>query len=103
MSLDLASNNHQLNFKVLKARQHNIYEFGDFRLDAGAKLLYRKDEQISFTPKAVETLIALVERRGEVVRKDDLMQAIWADTIVEESNLNQYLYLLRKTLDETSD
>ncbi|HVF46837.1 MAG TPA: winged helix-turn-helix domain-containing protein [Pyrinomonadaceae bacterium] len=101
MSLDLASKNHQLNFKVLTARPHNPYEFGDFRLDAGAKLLYRNDEQISLTPKAVETLIALVERRGEVVRKDELMHEIWADTIVEESNLAQYLYLLRKTLGET--
>ena len=103
MSLELASNNHQLNINVLKARPHNIYEFGDFRLDAGAKLLYRKGEQISLTPRAVETLIALVETRGEVVWKDELMHEIWADTIVEESNLNQYLYLLRRTLGAPSD
>ncbi len=103
MSLDLTLKNREFNFNVANLSQHKVYEFEDFRLDAAHKLLYRKDAQVSLTPKAVETLIALIERRGEVVAKDELMEVIWADTIVEESNLSQYLHVLRKTLGETSD
>lgn len=103
MSLDLTLKNREFNFKVTNSSPHKVYEFEDFRLDATIKLLYRSGEQIVLTPKAVETLIALVESRGEVVGKDELMQKIWADTIVEESNLAQYLHVLRKTLGETID
>ncbi len=103
MSLDLTLKNHEFNFNVANLSGHKIYEFEDFRLDAAHKLLYRNGVEVSLTPKAVETLIALVERRGEVVAKDELMEEIWADTIVEESNLAQYLHVLRKTLGETQD
>lgn len=103
MSLDLTLKKGQFNFNVAKLSQHKVYEFEDFRLDAAHKLLYRNGTEVSLTPKAVETLIALVERRGEVVAKDELMEVIWADTIVEESNLAQYLHVLRKTLGKASD
>lgn len=103
MSLDLTLKNREFNFKVTNFSRHKVYEFEDFRLDAAHKLLYRSGTQVSLTPKAVETLIALVERRGEVVAKDELMEQIWADTIVEESNLAQYLHILRKTLGNASD
>jgi len=103
MSLDLTLKNREINFNVANLSGHKVYEFEDFRLDAAHKLLYRGRTEISLTPKAVETLIALIERRGEVVAKDVLMEEIWADTIVEESNLSQYLHVLRKTLGETSD
>ncbi len=103
MSLDLTLKNCEFNFNLANFSQHKVYEFENFRLDSAHKLLYRKGTQVSLTPKAVETLIALVERRGEVVGKDELMEEIWADTIVEESNLSQYLYVLRKTLGETLD
>jgi len=103
MSLDLTLKNRELIFKMSNFGKNAVYEFEDFRLDAAHKLLYRDGEQISLTPKAVETLIALVDRRGEVVGKKELMEEIWADTIVEESNLSQYLHVLRKTLGETQD
>ncbi len=102
MSLDLTLKNREFNFNVTKSSQHKVYEFEEFRLDATTKLLYRSGEQLVLTPKAVETLIALVEREGTVVAKEELMQEIWADTIVEESNLAQYLHVLRKTLGNTS-
>jgi Tol biopolymer transport system component/DNA-binding winged helix-turn-helix (wHTH) protein len=95
--------NREFNFNVTNASQHKVYEFEEFRLDATTRLLYRAGEQLVLTPKAVETLIALVERQGAVVAKEELMQEIWADTIVEESNLAQYLHVLRKTLGETCD
>ncbi len=103
MSLDLTLKNREFNFNVTNSSQHKVYEFEDFRLDANTRLLYRGGEQVMLTPKAVETLVALVESEGKVVSKDELMQRIWADTIVEESNLAQYLHVLRKTLGETSD
>ena len=78
--------------------EHRTYEFEDFRLDADHLLLFRADEQLKLTPKVVETLLALVERHGEIVSKDDLMQIVWPDTAVEESNLSQNLYILRKAL-----
>ncbi len=103
MSLDLTLKNREFNFNVNNLSPHKVYEFEDFRLDAAHKLLYRNGDQVLLTPKAVETLIALVESDGKVVGKDELMQTIWADAIVEESNLAQYLHVLRKTLGDTSD
>ncbi len=82
--------------------EHRVYAFEDFRLEADHLLLFRGGEQLSLTPKVIETLLALIERRGVVVSKDQLMQIIWPDTIVEEGNLSQNLYILRKTLGTAS-
>lgn len=84
------------------SRPVKIYQFGEFRLDATHLLLYQNECEMTFTPKIVETLLALVERSGEVLSKDELMEIIWADTIVEESNLSQNLYLLRKIFKDTT-
>lgn len=75
-----------------------VYEFEGFRLDAQHLLLYSEDRPIQLTPKAVEILLVLVKRNGEVISKDELMQTVWPETAVEESNLAQYLHLLRKRL-----
>lgn len=83
--------------------ENRVFEFENFRLDAATKILYRDGEQVVLTPKAVETLIALIESKGSVVSKEELMRRIWADTVVEESNLAQYLHVLRKSLGETAD
>ncbi len=86
-----------------KPGKHKVYEFDEFRLDALHLMLYRKNEELSVPPKAVETLLALVERRGEIVGKDELMNIIWANSFVEESNLSLYLHILRKTLGKRED
>lgn len=88
---------------MANSREKLIYEFEDFRLDAAHLILRRASEEISLTPKAVETLLALVERRGEIIGKDELMEKIWSDAVVEESNLSQYLHILRKTLGNRND
>jgi Tol biopolymer transport system component/DNA-binding winged helix-turn-helix (wHTH) protein len=98
MSLDLDLIYPEFNFKMGKSSNNKVYRFDQFRLDGTCRMLYFDDSPVTLAPKAVETLLALVERRGEIVSKDELMNAIWADTIVEESNLAQYLYVLRKTL-----
>lgn len=103
MSLDLTLKNLEFRLKVADSPKNRVFEFEDFRLDTATKLLYRGGDQVVLTPKAVETLIALVESEGQVVGKDELMRKIWADAIVEESNLAQYLHILRKTLGQTSD
>lgn len=83
---------------MVKTSVQNIYEFEDFRLDAAHLMLYRGDKEISLAPKAVQTLLTLIERRGEIISKDELMETIWNDSIVEEANLTQYVHVLRKTL-----
>ncbi len=98
MSLDLNLIYSDFNFTMDKSSRHKIYEFEKFRLDTAHLMLYRGAEEISLAPKAVETLLVLVERRGEIVHKDELMETIWTDSIVEESNLAKYLHVLRKTL-----
>ena len=86
-----------------KPHRQRIYGFENFRLDAAHRLLYQNGQEIPLTPKVVETLLALVERSGEVLSKDELMEIIWADSFVEEGNLSQNLYILRKILSETAD
>jgi DNA-binding winged helix-turn-helix (wHTH) protein/tetratricopeptide (TPR) repeat protein len=84
----------------MTAPQPHIFEFDDFRIDAGKRLLLRRGEPVPLTPKAFDTLLYLVENRGKVIEKDDLMGAIWPDTAVEENNLNQNISTLRRVLGE---
>lgn len=81
----------------------HLYEFGPFRLDADNRHLLRDGEPVTIPPKAFDTLCALVENRGHAVRKDELLEAVWPDTFVEENNLNQYISILRKALGENGD
>src|SRR6266487_3780342 len=82
--------------------QSYIYEFGDFRVDAAKRLLVNRDgEAIPVTPKVFDTLLYLVEHQGLVLDKDELMQAIWPHTVVEENNLNQSISALRRVLGES--
>jgi DNA-binding winged helix-turn-helix (wHTH) protein len=84
--------------KVMSRQTHGIYEFGSFRLDAQERLLQRDGATISLTPKAFDLLLALVERHGRLVEKEELFKAVWPDTIVEESNLSSNIALIRKAL-----
>src|SRR5678816_35218 len=77
-----------------------VYEFGDFRIDAAKRLLLKGDEAVPLMPKAFDTLLYLVEHNGKVIERDELMTAIWADTIVEENNLTQNISSLRRVLGE---
>ena len=82
-------------------QNHYIYEFGPFHLDATRRVLLKEGEPLKLFPKEFDTLLALVERNGELVEKDDLMQQVWQDTIVEESNLTTNISHLRKLLGES--
>lgn len=82
---------------------NNLYAFGEFRLDPAERALFRGNELVSLTPKALETLLALVRRAGHVVNKEELMQEVWPDTFVEEGNLNVNISALRKVLAEAGN
>src|SRR5512145_96426 len=75
-----------------------LYEFGAFRLDAIERVLWRGGEMILLPPKVFDTLWMLVKEEGRVVSKSELMEAIWANAFVEESNLSQNIYTLRRAL-----
>lgn len=80
-----------------------IFEFGPFRLDPAEQVLMRGDETLSLTPKAMDTLLVLVENNRHVVSKDELMSRVWPDIFVEEGNLAQHISVLRKVLGEKDD
>jgi TolB-like protein/DNA-binding winged helix-turn-helix (wHTH) protein/Flp pilus assembly protein TadD len=79
------------------------FEFGPYRLERRTRRLLRGGEPVPLTPKAFDTLLALVERHDRVVDKAELMKLVWPDSFVEEANLSQTIFVLRKTLGEGPD
>ena len=81
----------------MSSNSSHLREFDRFRLDLGKKVLWYGDEPVHVPAKAVEVLCELVERRGEIVTKGELLDRVWQDSFVEESVLPQNIHLLRKT------
>lgn len=79
-----------------------FYEFGPFRVAVADRLLLHNGEVMPLGPKVFDTLLALLERRGQVVEKDELIEILWPDSFVEEGSLTQNISLLRRALGETS-
>ena len=79
------------------------YEFGPFRLDMQRYLLIRDGESVQLSPKALRTLLVLIEHRDRVVTKDELLKTVWPDAHVEESNLAQNIFVIRKVLGEGNE
>jgi DNA-binding winged helix-turn-helix (wHTH) protein/tetratricopeptide (TPR) repeat protein/TolB-like protein len=89
---------------VIPLSPKGLYEFGPFRLDCARHLLLKDSKSLQLPPKAFEILVLLVERRGVLMTKAELLHAVWPDTFVEENNLTQYVSMLRKALgDEAED
>lgn len=80
----------------------HFYEFGPFRLDPDRRTLQRQGQAIPVQPKALEILLVLIQNSEKVVLKDDLLKTVWPDTFVEESNLAQNIFVLRKTLGDAA-
>jgi len=74
------------------------FEFGPYLLVPGERELWNGDERLELPPRVFDTLLALVERAGRLVAKDELMRLVWPNTVVEENNLSQTVHLLRKAL-----
>jgi DNA-binding winged helix-turn-helix (wHTH) protein/Tol biopolymer transport system component len=87
---------------MFKQPQH-LFEFGQFRLDRTERFLFRDGVAVPLSPRLFDTLLVLVENRGQVVRKNDLMQKVWNDVAVEENNLTQSISALRKILGDNVD
>jgi TolB-like protein/DNA-binding winged helix-turn-helix (wHTH) protein/Flp pilus assembly protein TadD len=81
----------------------SLYEFDEFRLYPQNRVLRRGATAVSLTPKAFDVLLFLIQNAGRIVTKDELMKAVWPDSFVEESNLTQTIFMVRKALDETAD
>lgn len=80
-----------------------IYEFDGYRLEAEKLLLFKETEVVQLAPKAVEVLLALVERGGQVISKEEMLERVWAETFVEEANLTHHISALRKALGENKN
>lgn len=74
----------------------DLYEFGEYLLNVREKNLRREGELVPIAPKVFETLQILVEKRGEIVSKDEMLEAVWQNSFVEESNISQNIYTLRQ-------
>lgn len=96
------------NFSVISQGQgtlipRKIYEFGPYSLDTNQMLLSRDGGVVPLQPRALETLLVLLSERGEVVSKLKLMERVWPDSFVEEGNLTQNIFLLRRELGKTPE
>ena len=76
----------------------HLYEFGSFRLDTRERLLLRNGERVKLEGKVFETLVVLVQNSGHLVRKDELMNQVWPDAVVEENNLQAQMSAIRRAL-----
>jgi serine/threonine protein kinase/TolB-like protein/Tfp pilus assembly protein PilF len=85
------------------AEEKHFYEFGPFHIDTVERLLFRGEEKIPLPPKAIDTLLALLENKGRVLDKDELLKMVWPDTFVEEGALARNVSALRKVLGNGAD
>jgi TolB-like protein len=82
---------------------NDLFHFGPFCLDAGERVLLRDGRLVPLPAKTLSTLLVLVRKNGHVVEKDVLMKEVWPDEYVEEGNLAQHIFMLRKALGETAE
>ena len=81
----------------------DLYEFGPFQIDTQNRLLFRDGQPVPLKPKVIDTLLLLVENSGRVLEKDELIEKLWPETFVDEANLTQNIYVLRKALTTGAD
>lgn len=90
-------------FAVDSAEKKDSHKFGDFRFETDSRLLWRNGSLVPLTPRSAELLNALLQRRGEVLSRDELIDRVWKDTFVEEGNLNYTISQLRKVLNSNGN
>ena len=83
--------------------ENKPFAFGPFRLDSTNRRLLRDQKSISLPPKAFDTLVYLVENSGRLVSREELIQNVWPDSVVEDANLTVNISLLRKALGNRPD
>ena len=87
----------------MSKQERRVYEFGPYRLLPAERLLLREGEPVQLAPKAFETLVVLVERAGRLVEKEELLEEVWPGASVEESNIAQNIFTLRRKLGTRAD
>ena len=87
---------------MLKAPSGTNWEFDGFKVMKDMRLLIAGGTPVPLTSKAFDTLVVLIENTDRVVTKDELLRSVWPDVEVEEGNLTQQIFLLRKALGETA-
>lgn len=97
----MRNSEHYQNF-MIELSEAKIYEFEEFRLDAKSHRLFRRagGELVPLTPKAVELLLVLIQNKGRTLTKDELLDMVWKGSFIEEANLSQTIFVLRKALDD---
>lgn len=84
-------------------RPREVYVFGPFRLDVAERQLTRDRDPVPLRAKVFDTLVELVRRAGRLATREELIQAVWPDAIVEEGNLSHNVSALRKALGDGED
>jgi TolB-like protein/tetratricopeptide (TPR) repeat protein len=74
------------------------YEFGAYRLDVQGRILFKEGDHVALPPKVAELLVALMQAAGRVLTREQLLQSLWPDTVVEEGSLTSHISTLRKAL-----
>ncbi|MGH9945897.1 MAG: winged helix-turn-helix domain-containing protein [Pyrinomonadaceae bacterium] len=87
----------------MSGNEKHSYRFREFYLDIAERQLLQNNERIALTPKAFDVLAFLVLHSGHLVEKEELMQAIWPDSFVEEANVARIVHTLRRTLGHDSN
>src|SRR6266853_4833130 len=80
-----------------------LYRFGPFEIDPQKRALSCNEAHIPLTPKAFDVLLFLAQNPNRLITEEELLQAVWRDTFVEEGNLTQYISHLRKALGDNSE
>ena len=79
------------------------WQFGDVTLVPDERLVLRQGRPVALTPKAFDLLLVLAQNSGRLLTKEQLMQAVWADTVVEEANLSYHVFAIRKALGDAAE
>src|ERR1043165_2950164 len=79
----------------------HLYKFDSFIVDVEEQVLLRDGRMVPLTPKVFETLLLLVQHQGSVVTKQTILNTVWPDVFVEESNITFNITKLRKALGDT--
>ncbi len=87
----------------MRSETRHSYRFKAFRLEVEERQLLHHDQPVALTPKAFDFLVALVERSGHLVEKEEILQIVWSDSFVEEANIARIVHTLRKALSDNGN
>src|ERR1035437_4694907 len=89
--------------KEIQSTLEGAYRFGEFEVYPSERQLHRQNTEAPLPPKAFDALMILVRKAGQLVRKEELIEALWPETYVTEANLTNIVVILRKVLGHDAD